>query len=1345
MDRNAYKNFLLALLLFYGGFFSVARADIEVSGIVDVRDLNSGTSTRLFSSSADQIFQNDIQVVVGTSGSKGGPALLIVNGGSLFRLSDDLIIGESFSVGTFKVDGSASELEAFDVFIGSGGQGTLEIINGGSATISNEVVIADDGLLAGDGILNAKVVKVQGGTIDFSGALDVADTLLVDGVLTSTGGSIYARDIILGGSLGSMATVSVSNFGSLSALGSGNSGNIVAPVGTLLVGDEGEATLSIGLNGSVNADVVVIGKGTASEGLIALNSEVDPTSSALSSSISFPETGPFLRTGRLEIGAGPGASGRMTLEKGASLEVSALSDSSFNLASLIVGVGAGSSGLISLDASSASVLGEFTEVVIGTDRFIGEGSGPGSVGTAGSGQGSLLLQNSSSLSIESTTAAQSLLLVGDGGTGSLSVLSDSELSLSGELLVGRRGTGTVLVDGGSALTITDTGSLGSDFPAIGLSLGESIETDGDGSGSMTIIGEGTLVEIRSTGAERDAYVDLGLSESTFGDTRTGTGNVTGELTVSDGARLSIETLGSGSEAILSVGSGGRSDASMTIDGDGTRVEVSGAGLTIVAVASDAGSNAVTGPAQGVLNVTNGAVLEATGAPGKVFMGIGIGSGDGEVMVSGGASVLIEGDLGISIPNTILETNNNDTSGILSIKNSSVKISGNTLIGDEGLLTGDGFFETSTLTVNAGGTVDFDGDLGLMDLVIDGGSVTSQGQLEVSSEQTIAVSNGGSFNLNGTAFSTSNTFGAGTFFGGVGRLNGNLSLLADSVSEFGGSVSGAIRNKGGTFSPGGSGTAVMSVGSYTQESGLLELTLGGSSLGEYDQINASGDIDMQGGAVSLEFINGFTSAQANDLTVLSAGVGHTLNIDQSVAFNVGSGQTAFELVPGLSRSQGGEQQVARLSFFEQDIAETPAVQETSNSASLAEAVDDSCRATQSVDDPSEDEEDFLEVCAGIRNAGNTPEQLLQALAAVDTTEVTQTVDSLLVYTVPQHGNLSQRVNGIRNGANPFNFSGLNVVLDDHQIAAADLENFILNLIGGVAGSEDFDRWGAFMNANINYGEKDATENGSGFDYDTFLLTLGVDYRYRDGLVFGGSVSYADVESDFNEGGGMDLESWALGLFGTYFKENYYVDFLYTYGRNDLELARRVAFSTANGEFNRQANANTDATQHTLSLGAGYDVTRKAWIFGPHLGLNFTKLETDRYTETGASGLNLTVDRQVATSFTSNLGFHASRTFTPKWGVLTPYLRVDWVHEFKDDAEVVEVAFASDRFRNDPVNPTTPVRVETDRRDNSYMVFSAGASLQMIRGVSGFLNYRTARSLEDMDLTDVTFGLRYEYSW
>ena len=413
-------------------------------------------------------------------------------------------------------------------------------------------------------------------------------------------------------------------------------------------------------------------------------------------------------------------------------------------------------------------------------------------------------------------------------------------------------------------------------------------------------------------------------------------------------------------------------------------------------------------------------------------------------------------------------------------------------------------------------------------------------------------------------------------------------------------------------------------------------------------------------------------------------------------------------------------------------------------SMANALNDTCDRIGEVENPTADEADLLQACADIRNGGNTPEQVAAALQALNTEETTQTIDALLFFTIPQHGNLSQRINGMRSGSDPLNVSGLNLMWDNHQIASADLDRFLKSLLGGVAGSEDgFGRWSFFGNGNINRSERDATINGGGFDADTMSLSFGGDYRLNDNLIVGASINYSDVDADFNDGGDMQLESWAGSVFGSFFtSDKFYVDGILTYGKDDLDITRVIQYTTVFGSTSRVASSKPEGDQISFNIGFGYDFTPGKWIIGPHGGVNFRELTVDSYTETGAMGLDLNVGEQTTESLSANLGVHVSYTFTPSWGVVVPYLRGDYLSEFRDSSETVSAHFASDRFAFDPTDPTQSVIVRTDEVDKSYFVYSVGVSVQMIRGVAGFINYRATQGLDDFDVNDVTVGLRLE---
>jgi outer membrane autotransporter protein len=216
-----------------------------------------------------------------------------------------------------------------------------------------------------------------------------------------------------------------------------------------------------------------------------------------------------------------------------------------------------------------------------------------------------------------------------------------------------------------------------------------------------------------------------------------------------------------------------------------------------------------------------------------------------------------------------------------------------------------------------------------------------------------------------------------------------------------------------------------------------------------------------------------------------------------------------------------------------------------------------------------------------------------------------------------------------------------------------------------------------------------------------------------------------------------------LYGTYFvADSFYVDASLSYGDSGYDSSRHIVYTDIGGTVDRTAKGDTNGTQSAAGIATGYDFNKGPWTFGPHIGTYYIKVDSDSYGEHGAGGLNLTVGDQNAESFTLNGGAHLSRVFTPSWGVLIPHLRVDYVHEFKDGRETVDVGFLADPFSSDPLDPTPPIELRTDQPDPDYVVWSAGVSAQFINGMSGFVNYQGTVGYSDLTLSEFTFGLRWE---
>lgn len=426
--------------------------------------------------------------------------------------------------------------------------------------------------------------------------------------------------------------------------------------------------------------------------------------------------------------------------------------------------------------------------------------------------------------------------------------------------------------------------------------------------------------------------------------------------------------------------------------------------------------------------------------------------------------------------------------------------------------------------------------------------------------------------------------------------------------------------------------------------------------------------------------------------------------------------------------------------ERNLAELEGL--TRNQRQLATALDSLCPNLQDAPGEDADAADLAAKCISLRDTGTTDNQVIDALDAINPEELAVLATSALRLSTLQHGNLDERINGLRSGASGIDLAGLDIEIQGQRIPGNAIAEIFDNLTGGAAGTDDFGRWGMFVDGKIKWGDKDATENEQAFDFDVAFLTVGADYRFRDNLIAGGALSWGKIDADFANGGDFEIDSINASLFATWFAESFYVDLLFTYGENDYDTERRIRYTDVGGLVDLNAIGSTDGEQLAGGISAGYDFNRGAFTFGPHIGAYTVDLDVDDFVESGAGGLNMAIGEQGAESFTLNAGVHASYVFTPSWGVLIPHVRVDSVFELEDDSQTVTVGFAADPFRNDPLAATPKIQIETDTPDEQYMVINAGVSAQFIRGISAFVNYQYTSSMEDWAIEDLTWGLRWE---
>ncbi|TXS95351.1 tandem-95 repeat protein [Parahaliea maris] len=408
----------------------------------------------------------------------------------------------------------------------------------------------------------------------------------------------------------------------------------------------------------------------------------------------------------------------------------------------------------------------------------------------------------------------------------------------------------------------------------------------------------------------------------------------------------------------------------------------------------------------------------------------------------------------------------------------------------------------------------------------------------------------------------------------------------------------------------------------------------------------------------------------------------------------------------------------------------------------------------IDPQTPDQEDLQRLCTNLRAQGTTAKQALVALRAITPEELSAISKAFRVLSFSRFRNIGARISRVRDGeSRGVSIAGLNIRAGDTLVSGNDIQSALSEGLAAMGlgasadeeGGEDllreYSRLGLFIRGDLNFGEGDETELESGFDFDAQTLTVGADYRINDNLFAGASVSLGQSEVDFaNNGGETTTDNYSVALYGSLYSGNGYLDGIVSYGWSDVETERNIFYTDFGGTVDRVAEGSSDGDEYYISFNAGYNFNWGALNVDPLARFFYLDGSVDPFTETGAGGWNLAIDEQEFESLSLSAGGQVSYTFLPSWGVITPYLRIEYTREFEDSAGGVRY-----RFANDPLgqfNDTNGMRIEADDPDTGYMVYGAGVAAQFIHGISGFVNYQALGSYDNLSGEILSFGARWE---
>ena len=321
-----------------------------------------------------------------------------------------------------------------------------------------------------------------------------------------------------------------------------------------------------------------------------------------------------------------------------------------------------------------------------------------------------------------------------------------------------------------------------------------------------------------------------------------------------------------------------------------------------------------------------------------------------------------------------------------------------------------------------------------------------------------------------------------------------------------------------------------------------------------------------------------------------------------------------------------------------------------------------------------------------------------------------------------------------------------------------ERLLLALQEGINAGDEIggDGLGFFLNGRIHIvtGEGNEAERASdGFGGG---FTLGADKAIGDEFFAGVAMGYTHIDTNYNNSASdSSLDAVVFSLYGAHFPtDEIFIDGSISLAYLGLETSNEIIISDG-GPSVPSLDGDADGVNFGFDVGVGYsqdgaDLARlmgldqlaqmeelSALTFEPFVRLSLLHTYIEDFEQTGGDGsLKLEIDEQENTSVTAMLGFRTDYTVSTRVGVLTPYLRVAYVHEFVDQNDDLQITSV-----NAPGAPSFKLKPEAT--DSHYANIGLGISATLGQGFSEFIDYDVVAGHDNVTIHQLTAGMRLEF--
>jgi outer membrane autotransporter protein len=338
------------------------------------------------------------------------------------------------------------------------------------------------------------------------------------------------------------------------------------------------------------------------------------------------------------------------------------------------------------------------------------------------------------------------------------------------------------------------------------------------------------------------------------------------------------------------------------------------------------------------------------------------------------------------------------------------------------------------------------------------------------------------------------------------------------------------------------------------------------------------------------------------------------------------------------------------------------------------------------------------------------------------------------TVFQAGNISDRLFDIRRGVKGASLDGTFIRNSDFIREGRDKPVLVASAgpdLTGMLPSGADEKWGIFIKGNAVSGNQRDTPDQMGYKFTSAGMTFGMDYRFTNNLAAGLLVGYTGSRANVDDyDSKVKMDGYTVGAYGTWYSKGFFVDGQASYGWADYRNTRRIVFPG----IDRTATSKPVGKQLTLYGGTGYEFSVNKWTLVPSVSFQYTRLNLDGYTESGAGALDLNVNSQDTQSLMGNIGGRVYYTFDTRRALIMPFIHASYGYEFLGGAQTVTSRLAQG---------SSPFTIETPSPDRNFVLCGAGASMFLPNGASLNIGYTAQIGMDKYIAHSINGSLRISF--